>query len=166
MKLFLSFFICKMGVIIKACTSCSSWENQWGRAGAGGPDTLGLEVGVCCVLSRFHSVQLFVTQWTVVCQAPMSMGFSRQEYWSELPCHPPGDLPDPGIEPASPVSLALAGEFFTTVPPGKRTEYWFHPNGGSRGKRPCKVLCWWKTEPHPPLTASLDFDGRGPCPNT
>ena len=54
-----------------------------------------------------------VTLWTVACQAPLSMGFSRQEYWSQLPC-PPGDLPDPGIETASLMSPALAGRFFTT----------------------------------------------------
>ena len=47
------------------------------------------------------------------------MGFFRQEYWSELPCPPPGNLPDPGIEPVSLESAALAGGFFTTVPPGK-----------------------------------------------
>ena len=47
-------------------------------------------------------------------QAPLSLGFSRQEYWSVLPCPPPGDLPDPGIELASLLSLALAGKFFTT----------------------------------------------------
>ena len=47
---------------------------------------------------------------------PLSMGFSRQEYWSGLPFPSPGDLPDPGIKP---VSLALAGRLFTTVPPGK-----------------------------------------------
>ena len=47
-------------------------------------------------------------------QFPLSMGFSRQEYWSGLPCPPPGDLPDLGIEPKSPVSPALAGGFFTT----------------------------------------------------
>ena len=46
--------------------------------------------------------QLFETPWTGVCQAPLSMGFSRQEYWSELPFPSPGDLPDPGIEPRSP----------------------------------------------------------------
>ena len=61
-----------------------------------------------------HHVQLFVTPWTVACQAPLSMGFSRQEYWSGLPCPPPGDLPDPGIKPASFISPALAGGFFTT----------------------------------------------------
>ena len=52
--------------------------------------------------------------WTVARQAPLSMGFSRQEYWSELPCPPPGDLPNPGIKPKSLVSPALAGGFFTT----------------------------------------------------
>ena len=52
-----------------------------------------------------------VTLWTVTCQTPPSMGFSRQEYWSELPLSPPGALPDPGIELESP---ELAGGFFTT----------------------------------------------------
>ena len=66
------------------------------------------------MLSRFSCVQLFVTLWTVVHQAPLSMGFSRQEYWSGFPCSPPGDLPNPGIEPESPTSPALAGGFFTT----------------------------------------------------
>ena len=59
------------------------------------------------VLSPASPVQLFVTLWTVALQAPLSMGFSRQEYWGGLPCPPPGDLPDPGIKPASPVALAL-----------------------------------------------------------
>ena len=72
---------------------------------------------VCtCVLSCFTCVQLFVTLWTVACQAPLSVGFSRQQYWSGLPCPPPGDLPHPGIKPTSPVSH---GRFFTTEPPGK-----------------------------------------------
>ena len=61
-------------------------------------------------------VELFVTPWTAAYQAPPSMGFSRQEYWSGLPSPSPGDLPDPGIEPTS---LALAGGFFTTEPPRK-----------------------------------------------
>ena len=55
-----------------------------------------------------------VTLWTVVCQAPVSMGFSRQEYWSGFPCPPPGDLPNPWIEATSLRSPALAGGFFTT----------------------------------------------------
>ena len=58
--------------------------------------------------------QLFKTIWTIACQAPLSMGFSRQKDWSGLPSLPPGDLPDSGTEPTSLMSLALAGEFFTT----------------------------------------------------
>jgi len=50
----------------------------------------------------------------IACQAPLSMGFSRQEYWSGLPCPPPGDLPDPEIKPMSLTFPALAGRFFTT----------------------------------------------------
>ena len=67
-----------------------------------------------CVLSHFSHVQLFETLWTVACHAPLSIGFSKQEYWSGLACPPPGDLPDPGIEPTSLMSPALAGEFFST----------------------------------------------------
>ena len=72
-----------------------------------------------CLLSCFNYVQLFVTLWPVACQALLSMEFSRQEHWSRLPFSTPGNFPNPGIEPTSPVSPALAGEFFTTVPPGK-----------------------------------------------
>ena len=59
-----------------------------------------------CVLSHFSRVWLFVTPWTVTHQAPLSMGFSRQEYWNGLPCPLPRDLPDPGIKPWSPASQA------------------------------------------------------------
>ena len=62
------------------------------------------------VLSWFSCVQLFVTPWTVAQQAYLSMGFSRQEYWSGLPCPSPRDLPDPGIEPMSPVAPALQAD--------------------------------------------------------
>ena len=72
-----------------------------------------------CVLRGFSHVQLCVTQWTVACQGPLSMGFSRKEYWSGLPCPPPGDLPDPGTELVSCTSPALAGGFFTTGTPRK-----------------------------------------------
>ena len=61
-----------------------------------------------------HSCPTLATQWTVACQAPLSMEFSRQEYWSELPFPSPGDLPDPEIKPVTPVSPALVGRFFTT----------------------------------------------------
>ena len=69
------------------------------------------------MLNRFSCVQLFATLWTVVLQAPLSMGFPRQEYWSGLPFPSPEDLPDPRIKPVSP---ALAGRFFTTEPLGKQ----------------------------------------------
>ena len=62
------------------------------------------------LLSR---IRLFEIPWTVAHQAPLSMGFSRQEYWSGLPFPSPGELPDPGIEPESLVSPSLAGRFFT-----------------------------------------------------
>ena len=65
----------------------------------------------CAMLSLFSHVWLFVTPWTIARHAPLSMGFSRQECWSELPCPPPGALSNPGTESASP---ALAGGFFTT----------------------------------------------------
>ena len=67
-----------------------------------------------CMLGRFSHVRLLATLWSVACQAPPSFRVSRQEYWSGLPCPPPGDLPDPGIEPTSLMSPALAGRFFTT----------------------------------------------------
>ena len=59
------------------------------------------------VLSYFRRVQLFVILWTVAHQAPLSVRFSKQEYWSGLPCPPPGDLPNLGIKPESPVSPKL-----------------------------------------------------------
>ena len=82
---------------------------------------------ICCSMgiramllsSCFSHVWLFVTPWIVAHQAPLSMGFPRQEYWCGLPFPSPGDLPEPGIEPAS---SALAGKFFTMEPPGKSRE--------------------------------------------
>ena len=70
-----------------------------------------------CMLSLFSHVQLFATLWTVARQAPLSMGFSRQKYWSGLPCPPPGAVPDSGIEPVFLTSPALAGGFFITSAP-------------------------------------------------
>ena len=72
-----------------------------------------------CMLNYFSHIQLFVTPWTVAQQAPLSMKLSRQEYWSGLPCPPPGDLPDPGIKPGSFTSPVLAGGFFATSTPWK-----------------------------------------------
>ena len=68
----------------------------------------------CSVRAHSFHVQLFAMLWTVVPQAPLAMGFSRQEYWSGLPCPPPGDLPHPGIKPMILTSPALAGGFFPT----------------------------------------------------
>ena len=65
-----------------------------------------------CTLSHFSGIQLFVTLWTVAHQVPLSMGLYKEEYWAGLPCPPPGDLPNPGIEPASLISSALAGRYF------------------------------------------------------
>ena len=80
-------------------------------------------------------VDAFATQWTVVHQVPLSMGFPRQEYLSGLPFPSPGDFPDPGIEPSSP---ALAGGFFTTEPPGKPSKLLHFLN--QRGRNLCKTL--------------------------
>ena len=74
------------------------------------------------VSDYFSGVRLCVTPWTVDPQAPLSMGFSRQAYWSELPCPSPGDLPDPGNEPGSLMSPELAGSSLPLAPPGKPPE--------------------------------------------
>ena len=77
-----------------------------------------------CACTRVHTqslscVRLFVTPWTVARQAPLSMEFSRQEYWSGLPFPTPGDLPDPVVEPASLMAPELASGFCSTEPPVK-----------------------------------------------
>ena len=76
-------------------------------------------VCVCVCVCVFSRVGLFVTR--LLCP----WGFSGQEYWSELPFPPPGDLPDPGIKPESPASPVLAGEFFTTESPRKPIYIWW-----------------------------------------
>ena len=86
---------------------------------------------MCVCVCMLSCIQLFVMLWTATFQAPMSMGFPRQEYWSGLPFPPPGYLPDPGIEPMSLASPMLAGEFFTTESPGKPILWWWW---------------WWKKE--------------------
>ena len=83
------------------------------------------------LLTHFSHVRLFATLWTVARQAPLSMGFSRQEYWSGLPFPPLGDLPDSKIKPTSITFPALAGRFFTTsdtwkVPPSPYTHTHTH----------------------------------------
>ena len=71
---------------------------------------------LCCAVFSCSVVQLFVTPWTATSQAPLSMGFSRQDYWNGLSCPPPGDLPNPGIEPRS---LRLQVDSLPSEPPGK-----------------------------------------------
>ena len=73
-----------------------------------------ITLGVCVRAKSLQSCPTLCDPMDyIACQSPLSMGFFRQEYWSGLPYPSPGDLSDPGIEPASPVSLALAGMFFT-----------------------------------------------------
>ena len=84
--------------------------------------------------SLLDHVQLFATPSTVACQAPLSMEFYRQEYWSGLPIPIPGDLPDPGIKLSSP---AVAGGFFTTAPPGKPPKNCMNELGGHRAPDDC-----------------------------
>ena len=68
----------------------------------------------CVHAQSLSHVRLCANLWTIAHQAPLSMRFSRQEYWSGLPCPPPGDLPNPGIKPTTLTSPELAGRFFTT----------------------------------------------------
>ena len=78
---------------------------------------VGISISVCWVVLVAQSCQLFGTRWTVACQAPLSMGFSRQEHWSGLPFPSPGDLPDPGIKPRS---LALQADSLLSEPSSSR----------------------------------------------
>ena len=93
----------------------------------------------------FSHVQLFVTPWNIAHQAPLSMGFSRQEYWSGLPFSTPGDLLNPGNKPVSLSPPALASRFFTTVPTGKPlNRYEQDPNPL------LNIFYIWWLEDHPP----------------
>ena len=80
-------------------------------------------VCVCLCVCVCAQLCVFETPRTVAHQAPLSMGFPRQEYWTGLPFPPPGDFPDPGLKPTSPLSPALASRFFTTEPPGKPSHH-------------------------------------------
>ena len=107
------------------------------------------------MLSHFSHVQPFVTPWTVAQQAPLSMGFSRQEYWNGLPCPPAETLPNPGIKPASPTSPALASRFWEK-PPGK-------PQAKQAGQRLLlsrEFPCSWLWE-YPQLKAPAGTAAKG-----
>ena len=100
-------------VSLSMCMHRAEWTCWgWGRGLSGF-----LSLNLYCV--PLSLVQLFATSWTIAFQAPLSMEFPRQEYWSGLPFPPLGDLPNPGINPPSLVSPVLADRFFTTTPPGK-----------------------------------------------
>ena len=112
----------------------------------------------CSVMSNLR------TGWAITHQDPLSMGFSRQEYWSGLPCPPAGDLPDPGIEPTSLMSPALAGRFFITRDTWEVPVIWILPSFCQRrfcipeelGKF-CKfTVIWW-------LRWQFQFKGAGIC---
>ena len=89
---------------VGVCTRLSTCSSTLGEEDRASRD------GRACVLSSLRQVWLFVTLWTIVHQAPLSMGFSRQECWSGLPCLPAGDLPHPGIKPRSPAVPALQAD--------------------------------------------------------
>ena len=94
-----------------------------------------------CACSVTSIVSNSATPWTVACQDSLSIGLSRQDYWSGLPCPPPGDLLNPGIEPLSLTSSALAGRFFTTSATWEAQEIMYReksncPQTTSRARRP------------------------------
>ena len=102
---------------VQCCVRASKgcwWGQRWIQLTLPNPNFYCLTAVSACVLNHFSHVWLFATPWTVAHQTPLSMGFSRQEHRSGLPCPPLGDLPDPGMEPASLRSPVLAGRFFTT----------------------------------------------------
>ena len=103
-------------------------------------------------VNRYTVSDTFATPWTVALQAPLPMGFPRQEYWSGLPYSFPGDLPDPWIKPASP---ALAGRLFITVPPGK-TSLNFMVNYVHQGFAPVSV----KTSEALPVTNCSELNSH------
>ena len=114
------------------------------------------------MLSHLSRVRLFATLWTVALQAPLCMGFSRQEYWSGLPCPPPGDLPNPGIEPTSPWLLHCI--FFTTELLGKplsKVVYIKNNTVLSCFSRVQLLVTLWTVAPRAPL--SMGFPRQEYC---
>ena len=104
----------------EAISRTAYWAKDWFRIGKGiqqaeyGHSAYITSMQRECMLSCFRHVWLFASLWTKAHQTPLFMEFSRQEYWSGLPCLPPGNLPNPGIKLASLMSSVLAGKSFTT----------------------------------------------------
>ena len=94
------------------------------------------------MLSHFNHVQLFATPWTVAHQVPLSMGFSRQGFWSGLPCLPPGDLPNPGIKFLSLMCPELAGGFFNTSVTLEAPYSLHSVNYSASIQCMCVCVCW------------------------
>ena len=120
----LSLWFCHWGTLYKwSHAVCDFWDPPFHSASCPGdtPRSLWYQRMCVCVCVCVKSLQLFPTLWPhgLAHQAPLSMGFSRQEYWSGLPCPPPGDLPHPGIKPKSLTFPALAGGSLPLMPPGK-----------------------------------------------
>ena len=112
-----SVLCCNVKHFIKTLNSSKGY-NLWSIVNTGFFRVMCVCVCVCvvCVCAcALSPVWLFTMPWTLACQAPLSMGFSRQEYWSGLPCPPPGDLPNPGMEPRSHVSCISRGFFISSV---------------------------------------------------
>ena len=119
-----------------------------------------------CMLTHFSQVWLFAILWTVACQAPLSMGFSRQKYWSGLPSPPLGDLPQPRVKPVSTMSPALAGGFFITSTTWKAQKPSLHHQTGytckiplsqrTRGKGLSEKCMWCDEEEYKFLEAPLE----------
>ena len=116
------------------------------------------------VPSHFSHLQLFVTPWTIALQAPLSMGFSRQGYWSGLPFPSPGDLPNPGIEPVSPVVPALQADYLLL-------SHWrsplcqrdFHLIQGTNEPSWAAFCCWVGHQEMLGLSCCLLLGGRTWC---
>jgi len=98
---------------ILVCTCLKQWQRR-GKASVNLPVAILPHSGFSELPARVLWLWLFATPWTVALQAPLSVGFSRQEYWSGLPCPPPGDLPHQGLNRCLLTSPALAGMSFTT----------------------------------------------------
>ena len=133
-----------------------------------------LEHSAACVLSCFSCVWLSVTPWTVAHQTPLSMRFLRQEYWSGLPCFPPGDLLDPGIELASLVYLHWEVSSLPLAPLGRPWKCWPRTTDLPSGRELCIFSFWelflllWQAELQAEccgLSVSLSTKFRSWSPN-